>query len=180
MSIRYALVALLAICVTPFLARAQDFEAFQPGDWELTLGGGGSNGSDFDGTTFSVNGSLGYFFTENVEVALRQTIGYTDITGASGSTWSGSTRVAADFHFDLGRWQPFVGANIGYIYGEVTNDTFIAGPEAGVKFFVNDTTFVFVMAEYQFFFDSGDDADDIGETIDDGQFVYTLGLGFKW
>ena len=46
---------------------------------------------------------------------------------------SGSTRVAVDYNFDMGRWVPYIGANLGYVYGDV-NDTWIAGPEGGVKF----------------------------------------------
>jgi len=180
MKIRIALLGLIALFAAPLAARAQEFQAFNPGDWELTLAGSGSNSSDFDGTTVGINGSLGYFFTENFEFAVRQSLGYTDLAGANGSAWNGSTRLAVDFHFDLERFQPFVGANIGYVYGDLTNDTFIAGPEVGLKYFVNDTTFVFVMAEYQFFFDSGDNVGDIGDNAQDGQFVYTLGLGFKW
>jgi len=170
-------------------ARAQD--GFDQGDWELTLGAGGANDNDFSGFQFNLNGSLGYFFNDNLELSVRQSISYTDIgtfedpdeddfedgDGGDGSAINGSTRVALDYHFDLGRWQPFVGANIGYAYGDTVADTFVAGPEAGVKFFLNDTTFIFGLAEYQFFFDEGDDAD---EAFDDGQFVYTVGLGVRF
>src|SRR5437762_1716224 len=93
----------------PAAAKAE----FHQGDWELTLAGSGANGPDFDGMTASVNGSLGYFLTKEIEVGVRQSIGFTDI-GVSGGQWSGSTRIAADYHFDLGAFQPFVGGNIGY------------------------------------------------------------------
>ena len=71
-------------------------------------------------------------------------------------------------------WQPFIGAQLGYIYGDNTSDTWVAGPEAGVKYFINSTTFVVGAVEYQFFFDDSDDASD---NFDDGQFIYSLGLG---
>src|SRR3954469_16164137 len=101
---RYAILlsAVGLLLLAPTVAHAQ----FKQGDWELTLGGTGANGPDFDGTSFGVNGSLGYFFTDQIELALRQSITYTDI--GVGSAWDGSTRIAGDFHFDLGRWQPFV------------------------------------------------------------------------
>jgi len=79
--------------------------------------------------------------------------------------------------FDLEAWQPFVGGNFGYVYGDAVNDTFEAAPEAGVKYFVNSTTFIFAMVEYQFFFDSGDDIDN---AFSDGQFLWSLGLGFRF
>jgi hypothetical protein len=168
---RYAIVlSAVALFMLPATSQAQ----FKQGDWELTLGGSGANGPDLDGVSFGVNGSVGYFFTDQLELSLRQVIGYTDVNVES--SWNGSSRVALDFHFDLGRWQPFVGGNIGYVYGESVNDTWEAAPEAGVKYFMNSTTFVFLMAEYQFFFDSGDD---ISDSFSDGQFVYTLGLGVR-
>ena len=171
---RFMFVApVLALLMVPALARAE----FQQGDWALTLSGQAGNGPDFNGSTIGVNGSIGYFFTKEIEGAVRQTISYTDLQGADGSSLNGSTRVAVDYHFDLGRWQPFVGANIGYVYGDSVNDSFLAAPEAGVKFFVNSTTFIVAMVEYQFFFDQGDDT---SNAFSDGQFLYTLGIGFRF
>jgi outer membrane protein W len=162
-----------ALCLLPATARAQDVE----NPWELTLGGGGVNSEEFDGFAARVDASVGYYFTEALEVALRQSLQYSDFIGSS---LDGSTRVALDYHFPLGdrsQWVPYIGAQIGYVYGDSTNDTFMAGPEGGVKYYVNSTTFVFASVEYQFFFDSGDEAED---AIDDGQFLYTLGIGFRF
>lgn len=147
--------------------------------WEVTLGGGAANTSDFEGFTANLNGSLGYFLTDNLEVGVRQSVTYSDFVG---SDWSGSTRVALDLHFPLGEKGhivPFIGANIGYVYGDGVKDTFAAAPEAGLKLFVNETTFVFITAEYQFFFDEAD-SDDVSTAFDDGQFVYTIGIGFRF
>ena len=52
-----------------------------------------------------------------------------------------------------------------------------AAPEAGVKFFVNSTTFIQFSAEYQFFFDSHSSG---REAFSNGEFVYGLNIGFKW
>ena len=148
---------------------------FEEGDKEVTLSGSAANSPDFDGVNIGANGSIGYFITDNLEVSLRQSLTYTDI--AVDSAMNGSTRVALDFHFDLEALQPFVGGNFGYVYGDAVSDTFEAAPEAGVKWFVNSTTFIFAMVEYQFFFD---DTDEIDNAFDDGQFVYSLGIGFRW
>jgi len=169
------LMVVAALALLPAVAAQAQFQA---GDWELTLGGSGSNGPDFNGTSFAVNGNLGYFLTKELEIGVRQSVGYSDINGGgSGSSWNGSTRFALDYHFDFGRWQPYVGANIGYVYGDAVNDTFEAAPEAGVKYFVNSTTFIQFGAEYQFFFDSNSDA---SNAFSDGQFVYGLNIGFRW
>ena len=147
---------------------------FEEGDKEVTLAGQAANSGDFDGFVAGASGSFGYFMTDNLELSLRQSLTYSDI---GDTQLNGSTRVALDFHFDLEQLQPFVGANFGYVYGDGVNDTFEAAPELGVKYFVNSTTFIFAMAEYQFFFDSGDEAD---EAAEDGQFLYSLGIGFRF
>jgi len=169
---RIWIVPVLALFLAPAIARAD----FKQRDFELTLQGSGANGPDFDGATIAAGGSLGYFLTDEFEIGLRQTIGYTDL-GGSGSALNGSTRIAADWNFNLGQWVPFVGGNFGYVYGDSVNDTFEAAPEAGVRYFVNNTTFIFAAVEYQFFFDTGDDASD---SFSDGQFIYSLGIGFKF
>jgi len=81
------------------------------------------------------------------------------------------TRVAADWVFDLGRWQPFVGASAGYTYGDDINDSWVGGPELGVDWFVNNTTFVFASVGYDF---------DLQEGLDSGAWQYALGIGFRF
>jgi hypothetical protein len=163
-------VPVVILALLPTVASAQ----FQQGDWELTLQGNGLSDNDFDATALTVGGSLGYFFTDQIEVGLRQSISWIE---SDDDNFQGSTTLFGDFHFDLDRWQPFIGANIGYVYGDNVNETFVAGPEGGVKYFVNNTTFIFASVQYQFFFEDDDDADD---AIDDGQWVYGLGIGFRW
>jgi hypothetical protein len=174
---RYGLfVAALALMMLP---AASAFGQFKQGDWELTLSGTAAHGPDLDGVTAGAAGSLGYFLSDQFEISIRQSVTYTDIGSSAsgkGSAWDGSTRIAADFHIDLGRLQPFVGANIGYVYGETVNDTWEAAPEAGVKWFLNGTTFVQFLVEYQFFFDKNSEA---SEAFSDGQFIYTLGIGLR-
>src|SRR5205085_3657413 len=66
------------------------------GNWELTLSGVGTNDSSFRGVNLSAEGSLGYFFNNNLEASVRQTGGFTDvgIVGRTPATaWSGSTTV---------------------------------------------------------------------------------------
>ncbi len=166
--LRKALFVVAALAMIPTVAQAQNFQA---GNWELTLGGGGSSNKGLTQGSFNVNGSIGYFLTKDLEIALRQQVSYADFN--NGTTVAASTRVAGDWHFDLGNWKPFVGGNLGYTYGSrgVTN-TWEVAPEAGVKFFVNSTTFVFGMAEYQIFFRNGN-----GPSFNKGSFVYSLGIG---
>lgn len=174
--------ALLLAAVAGFSAFTSTAAFAAPADsknWELTLSGQGANDNDFDGVSFGGNATLGYYFTPQHQVNVRQVVQYTDV-GVDGHAWDGATRVGYDFHFDFGQDQrviPFVGAEIGYVYGDSTEDTWAAGPEAGVKWYVNDTTFIYGSVLYEFFFEDGDDADD---SFDDGQFVYSLGIGFRF
>ncbi len=166
--------SVLAVAAVAMAPRST-FAYFEEGDKEITLSGTAANGNDFDGVTAGATGSFGYFMSDNLELSIRQTVTYTDI--GVPSSLNGSTRLALDFHFDLEALQPFVGGNFGYVYGDAVNDTWEAAPEGGLKWFVNSTTFIFAMAEYQFFFDKGNNA---GSAFNDGQFVYTLGIGFRF
>jgi len=158
-----------------FAVPATAFSAFDAGNYEFTLAGSGSSDKNFDTTTASAEGALGYFFTPVIEGVIRQGIGFSDTQ--DDTDWNGSTRLAVDFNIPLERFVPYLGGSLGYLYGDNVEEQFIAGPEAGLKSFVNDTTFILAAVEYQFLFEDADQAD---EAFDDGRFVYTLGVGFKW
>lgn len=168
-----------ALCTSAYGQRTFERPApgyFGPevGDWELTLGGSGASAHDFSGGRADFSGSLGYYFTPNWAVAFRQGIGFSDF---GESNWSGSTRAALDYHFDLNRMRPFVGVNFGGIYGDGVTDTFAAGLEAGLKYYVREKTFILGMLEWQWLFKDARSADN---AFDDGQFVYTLAIGFNF
>ena len=161
---KFVLVALFAMFLVPAAAQAQ----FDEGDWEILIAGSGTSSDDFDNTALSVGFSVGYFFNDNFEAGVRQTVSFAD-TDAGGSDFAGSTTGFVDYHFDMDEWQPFVGAFIGYAYGDAIEDDGVWGPEGGVKYFVNSTTFVAFTVQYLIPFDSdGEEA-----------FAYQLALGFK-
>jgi hypothetical protein len=47
-----------------------------------------------------------------------------------------------------------------------------------VKYYVNANTFIQLAVEYEFFFNNSND--DFSNTVSDGQFVYGLGIGFRF
>jgi hypothetical protein len=149
-------------------------QGFAQGDKEVLLTGSGVSDRDFDSTGLSAQGSLGYFFTSRIEGSFRQSFTFTNVE-SGGSIWTGNSRVAGDYHFDLGRFWPFAGANIGYVYGHNVSDSWVAGLEGGLKFFVNNTTFLLGSLEYQWFLDNDDHS-----SFSDGQWVYVIGIGFKF
>ena len=152
--------------------RGSDFE-----QWELTLNGAGSNDQDFNAGNGQLNASLGYYVTEELEVQLRQTVSFFDAGNGIEDRWNGITRVALDYHFPLECWWPFIGVNLGYIYGDTVNETMTAGGEVGVKVYVKESTFIQGMMEYDFFFD---ESDRIEDAFEDGAFFYSLGVGFRF
>ena len=169
------MVVSLVFMVSPVQATETDF-GYKVGDYELTLQGSGASDKKFNNTAVSVEVGLGYFLTPMAEIGVRQGIGYISTDDAD-NLWNGSTRMFMDLNFDLGKVKPFIGANLGYLYGDGVNETWIAGPEAGVKAFVSENAFVYLMTEYNFTFDSTNEADD---AFDDGRFAYALGLGINW
>ena len=175
--------AALSLAGVAALAPTAQAQTAPANPWELELGASASNGPDVNGFTAAGNASIGYYFNEQLELSLRQSLSYTDIgsTGSKGSALNASTRVGVDYHFTgLGSHQeivPFVGANIGYVYGDTVKDQFEGAPEAGVKIYVNEKTFIFAEAEYQFFFNQSSSGK---EAISNGQFVYELGIGFRF
>jgi hypothetical protein len=148
--------------------------------WEFTLSGGGTNDKDFDVGNGSINASVGYYFSEYVELVGRQSTSYAEFSSPAGDQdfWNHQTRVALDLHLPLGNFVPYLGVNVGYLYGDSDFDeTFTGGPEAGFKLYLQRAAFLFVGAEYQFFFDEQDTVD---EAFEDGQFFYTAGLGLRF
>ena len=149
----------------------------QAGDREITLSGTGSNDKGFDNGSFGISASYGQYITDTWEWAIRQGFNWSQIEDAD-DQWNGSTRVALDYNFMPGnRLRPFVGANIGAIYGDGVNETGIAGPEFGLKYYVKPETFVYLQTEYQFQFD---DADEFDDRWDDGSWAHTIGFGVNF
>src|SRR5437667_2416842 len=129
------------------------FAQSQAHDWELSFAFTGTSDRDFNDHVVGFSGGLGYYPFANFELSIRQTLAYSSIGDSSATI--GSTQGAVDYYFPLGdrqQWQPFIGANVAYLYGDVVSDHFEAGPEGGSKYYVNTTTFIYVRGEYQIFF----------------------------
>lgn len=159
-----------AIMLLAPIAAFGDIEnPFKQGARDFSIAGSGSSDESFDNTGFSTAINLGMFFMDGLEGNIRQDITYSDVSDED--DFSGSTRIGIDYHIGNWRWVPFVGATAGFLYGDNVEDQFVAGPEGGLKFMLNPTTYVFGQVEYQILFDDDDD---------DGRFVYGLGLGLTF
>lgn len=147
------------------------------GEHEFTLGGGGAANKDFDNTFGGVNFSYGVYTSPTLLVSLRQSINYSN-PDVGGTQWNGATRIAVDQHLAAhGALRPFIGANLGGVYGDAVRDTFAAGLEGGAKFYVAPRTFVYAMVEYGWFFRR---ARSVDNSFRDGQFTWGLGMGYNF
>ena len=170
-------IPVLGVLLLP--AASADAQSYlEKGTFELTLSGSGSSNEDVDSGSFGIGASLGWFPLDQLELLGRQTLSYADSDQVEGGSTSviATSAVALDYHFDFDRFQPFIGVAVGYFYGDAdVDETFFGGPEAGLKYFVKEETFLYGLVSYQFFFD---EADEINNSFDDGSFVYQVGIGF--
>lgn len=164
--------SLIIAALSPSLVLAQAVS----GDREVTISGQGQSDKDLDNNAFSMTASYGKYMSDQGQVGIRQSLSVSDREGDS-ADFDGATVGFYDYHFGGGDLRPFLGANLGYNYGDRTEETFSAGPEAGLKYYVLDKTFVQGMVQYQFLFDSGSDVDD---NYDDGILYYSVGMGFNF
>jgi hypothetical protein len=145
--------------------------------WEFTLGGSGNSNEDFDAGGAQATASVGYYFNEVVELSARQSSSYFDGTPSGDGSWASQSRVALDLHIPLQYVAPYGGVNWGYSYGDLVNDSMVAGPEAGVKFYLKDDVLLLAGVEWEFFFDKDDS---LNAAFKDGQLIYVLSLGVRF
>lgn len=139
------------------------------GNWEATLSGAGQSDDDFNDADFGVIGSIGYYFSKNVLVTFKQ--GLTFSGQGSSDTFNARSVFQGAYQWDLGRWQPYLGLNLGGIYGANINDDGVVGPEAGLKYYVNESTFMFGNIAYETLIDN---------CCTNGNIPYALGIGFNF
>jgi len=161
----YLVLPVLALLALPAMSHAQ----FEAGNWTAEISGNGTagTGGSFDTFNAGITTQPGYFLTKELQIGLRNSVNWSD----GGSFRNGNIAAYADYHFDMDRWQPYLGANIGYAYGDEIEDTWIAGPEGGIKYFVNSTTYIDGFITYEWSLNNGPDA---------GAYFYGIGIGFKW
>ncbi len=143
------------------------------GNWEATLTGTGQSDDDFDNSAFGVTGSLGYYFTKNLLLTFKQGLSLDEEDDLAGNSTliNGRSVLQGAYQWDLGKWQPYLGLNVGAVYGASIDDEAIFGPELGLKYFVNESTFMFGNIGYEVPFD---------ECCNNGSVPYSLGIGFTF
>jgi len=145
----------------------------QAGNWEATLTGTGQSDDDFDNSAFGVTGSLGKYLTKNWLATFKQGLSLDEESDLAGDSTlvNGRSVLQGAYQWDFAKWQPYLGMNVGYVYGATTDDEAIFGPELGLKYFVNESTFMFGNIGYEVPFD---------ECCNEGSVPYSLGIGFTF
>jgi len=93
--------------------------------------------TESDGNWIGGNLTADYFLTDNISIGGEQAGFYTFGQNSGYSDGIGGRSVASlDYHFGrgsdfLGRFTPYVGANVGGVYGRGLKDSFVYGPELG-------------------------------------------------
>ncbi|HSE82938.1 MAG TPA: hypothetical protein VLB01_00150 [Thermodesulfobacteriota bacterium] len=162
--------ALLAFVATP------SYSVQSVGSSEIQVSGGFFHAQDSNTSDLSADVSYGYYFFQPLEVGIRQGINYTFINNAD-NPWLATTTPFIDYYFFADRnFQPFVGGFGGIVWND-DDITGTIGPEGGIKYYVNDTTFLEARYRYEWFFN---DFDVIEDEASDGNQVVTVGIGFVW
>ncbi|MFT4584623.1 MAG: hypothetical protein ACI915_002745 [Gammaproteobacteria bacterium] len=139
------------------------------GNWEATLSGSGQSDYKFRDNGIGLTGSLGYFYTKNWLFSIKQGLSTTDV--GNSNLINGRSVFQAAYQFDLGRWQPYVGMNIGAFYGAGIEDDASVGPELGMKYYVNESTFLYGNMSYEV---------PIDQCCKGGIIPYAAGVGFNF
>jgi hypothetical protein len=140
------------------------------GDWEAFIGGSGISSEKFDRNAIGATGSIGYYVLKWLPLSLRQSF-LADFGKHVNDNFQYATTGAIDFQAPLGRFQPFIGGFGGYGYG--ANYSWLTGPEAGIKFYVNESTFLQGLFQYGLIADKDFE-------VDDGIATYSIGIGFNF
>jgi len=163
--------AFAALVALPGLAFGQNM-ANDGGPFEVTVNASGSNNREFTTGAVNVGGSVGFLPLPFLEVAVRDGFSYAD--PGTGYTWNNTVQGAIDFEIPLDRFEPYVGANVGYFATHNNGSSPEAAPEAGLKFFFTKNVFIYGQVEYDFYWRK------TGNTFNNGSFDYIAGLGFRF
>lgn len=146
------------------------------GDHEIEVAGGLFHAQDSDTGALNADIAYGYYLTPGWQLALRQALNYNFIDDKR-DVWTATTAPVLNYHFHFSdRVLPFVGGFIGAVWND-RDATGTLGPNAGLKVFLTDQTYLGLRYRYEWFFDRI-------KTIDDnashGNHVFNIGLGFVW
>jgi hypothetical protein len=174
------LVVVLALVVLAGIASAE----VKQGDREISFSGAWADLSGDDGhiKTTLLTGSVGYFVSDPVELSIKGTGAWIDVMGTKLDAYGIGGDVK--YHWNTtGVTVPYIGAQWNYLLGKSSDSSLVDldgsadgsyyGPLLGVKFFLNDTTILFVEYQYDLF------TGDIRDVLNHANIICS-GLSFKF
>ena len=174
-----ALIALSMLMAGSAVTTHADPSDQSKGNSALQLSGGFIHAQGADVGTLNLDVGYGFFVSDNWEIGVLQTLGYSFIDDAD-DDWLAST--IPYLHYNIhglslnDTFQPFIGAFAGASYNK--NDvTGTMGPQIGFRAFINERTFIITKYRYEWFFNEMS-INEIEDTSSDGNHVITLGVGF--
>lgn len=153
----------------------------QESDQEVLLGGSFFRPIGSGGGTFNMDARYGYFLSDEFQVGLRQsyTLNHND---DDPDTWNAVTSPYGIYHFYMDNGSggrsplvPYAGAFLGAVWND-DDLTGTVGPQAGVKYYLTDSTFLNAEYRYEWFFEEFRDANE----VQDANHVALLGIGYNW
>lgn len=147
-------------------------------DQEVQAAAGLFHAQGSDVGTLSADVSYGYFFNPVVELGIRQAGNYSFVDDAR-DRWLLSTAPFLNLHWNQDPDQlvvPYLGMFVGAVYNDV-DVTGALGPQVGLKFFLNQQTFLNVAYRYEWFWNQIEQGG-LTDEADDGNHVGTVGIGF--
>jgi hypothetical protein len=146
------------------------------GDNEVEAAAGFNHAQGSDSGAFNVDLQFGRYLTPGWELGIRQALNYNFIDNGRDS-WVATTTPFLVYNFHFNDYViPFLGLNAGVAY----NDRDIVGtfgPNAGVKIFLSDQTYLGLRYRYEWYFNR---LNRIDNNADHGNHVATIGIGFVW
>lgn len=169
------LVAAALLATAPLVSFAADVGPVK-GDRSFTISGTGNSDQDFDNSAYGISGEFGYYLTDKWQAGIRQSLNGVSLDNG-GDSWAGATRAFVQYNFMDGAYRPYLGVNLGGIYGNGVSETGAAGVEGGLKWYVLQKTFINFGVEYSFLFE---DTNDFDNSSNDGLWLYNIGVGFNF
>jgi hypothetical protein len=167
-------VALVFATIASAAVKEGDTEISFSGTWTQTNMTNEAGGGSADSTLAVF--SLGKFVTNELELSVTSLGMWSSSSGGNDSSTYGIGG-SAKYHFmTQSTAVPYIGLQGLYATNRANGDTsdgIVWGPLAGFKFFVSESTSLFIEYQYQIY------GGDIGNSIEDGHAILA-GISFKW
>jgi hypothetical protein len=165
-----------AVLMVSLLGAGTVMAAPTDGASEAQISAGFFHQENSDSGNLNADLSYGYYLTPAWQLGFRQALNYNFIDD-SRDVWIATTAPFINWHFRLTDIViPYLGAFIGLAWND-RDTTGTVGPQAGIKFFVHESTFLNLGYRYEFFFNRFEAIEDNASR---GNHVFNVGVGFTW